>query len=295
MAPHILVADDDAWILRMVTTVLEKRGYSVETAVDGDDALSRALTRRPDLLITDVMMPKVDGWSLVRQLRSHGELAMLPVIFLTALSSENDRIQGFRLGADDYVVKPFRFEELELRVAKTLRRTSKDADDVRAQIKGSGLRGDLAQVGLASLLTLIEMERQTGQLRLRSPEGRGGRILVRLGKVIQARLDGADKPANAACVYHFLTWSAGQFEFAAIPVDEQDEVNTSTMHLLMEGARLIDESSADGDADVAGPSTGGALNDNDDNDEFDDNAFDPPKPQEPQKPEEPEEPEDVWE
>src|SRR6185369_6995857 len=63
MAPHVLVADDDAWILRMVATVLEKRGYSVETAVDGEEALARALVRTPDLLITDVMMPKIDGWS----------------------------------------------------------------------------------------------------------------------------------------------------------------------------------------------------------------------------------------
>lgn len=244
MAPHILVADDDAWILRMVTTVLEKRGYSVETAVDGDEALSRAMTRRPDLLITDVMMPKVDGWSLVRQLRSHAALAMMPVIFLTALSSENDRIRGFRLGADDYVVKPFRFEELELRVAKTLRRTSQAEEEVRSQIKGSGLRGDLSQIGLASLLTLIEMERKTGGLHLRSPEGQSGRILVRSGKVFQARLDNASKPVNAACVYHFLTWSAGEFEFTAGSVDVDDEVNTSTMHLLMEGARLIDEANS---------------------------------------------------
>src|ERR1051325_5495460 len=75
MAPHVLVADDDAWILRMVSTVLEKRGYSVETAADGEDALQRALARTPDLLITDVMMPKMDGWSLVRHLRSHTDLA----------------------------------------------------------------------------------------------------------------------------------------------------------------------------------------------------------------------------
>src|SRR5690349_22284378 len=86
LVPHVLVADDDAWILRMVATVLEKRGYSVETATDGEEALARAVARPPDLLITDVMMPKIDGWSLVRQLRAHRELAMLPVIFLTALS-----------------------------------------------------------------------------------------------------------------------------------------------------------------------------------------------------------------
>src|SRR5690349_3400553 len=197
MATHVLVADDDAWILRMVATVLEKRGYSVETAVDGEDALARALARVPDLLITDVMMPKMDGWSLVRQLRSHAELAMLPVIFLTALSSEDDRIRGFRLGADDYVCKPFRFEELDLRVAKTLRRTAQTMQETRDQLS-SGLRGDLSQVGLSSLLVLIEMERKTGLLQLRAPDdGPTAQILVREGKVVHARLDDAEQPVDA--------------------------------------------------------------------------------------------------
>jgi DNA-binding response OmpR family regulator len=241
MAPHVLVADDDAWILRMVATVLEKRGYSVETAVDGEDALARALARPPDLLITDVMMPKLDGWALVRQLRAHQELAMLPVIFLTALSSEDDRIRGFRLGADDYVTKPFRFEELDLRVTKTLRRTQQTMQETREQLGGSGLRGDLSQVGLSSLLVLIEMERKTGLLQLRAPQGPSAQILVREGKVVHARLDEADEPVDAECVYYLLTWAAGEFEFVACLVEGVDRVNVSTTHLLMEGARLIDE------------------------------------------------------
>jgi DNA-binding response OmpR family regulator len=241
MAPHVLVADDDAWILRMVATVLEKRGYSVETAVDGEDALARALARIPDLLITDVMMPKVDGWSLVRQLRAHSELAMLPVIFLTALSSEDDRIRGFRLGADDYVTKPFRFEELDLRVAKTLRRTAQTVQETREQINTSGLRGDLSQVGLSSLLVLIEMERKTGLLQLRSPEGVSAQILVRSGKVVHSRLDDQEEPVDAECVYLLLTWGAGDFEFVTCVVEGEDRVSVSTTHLLMEGARLMDE------------------------------------------------------
>lgn len=241
MAPHVLVADDDAWILRMVATVLEKRGYSVETAVDGEDALARALARPPDLLITDVMMPKVDGWALVRQLRAHPELAMIPVIFLTALSSEDDRIRGFRLGADDYVAKPFRFEELDLRVTKTLRRTQAAMQETREQLGGSGLRGDLAQVGLSSLLVLIEMERKTGLLQLRAPNGPSAQILVRDGKVVHARLDDVEEPVDAECVYYLLTWGAGEFEFIVCLVEGVDRVNVSTTHLLMEGARLIDE------------------------------------------------------
>ncbi len=241
MAPHVLVADDDAWILRMVATVLEKRGYSVETAVDGEEALQKALARTPDLLITDVMMPKMDGWSLVRQLRSHGELAMLPVIFLTALSSEDDRIRGFRLGADDYVSKPFRFEELDLRVAKTLRRTQTTVQETREQLGGSSLRGDLSHVGLSSLLVLIEMERKTGLLQLRAPNGPSGQILVREGKVVHARLDDSEDPVDAECVYYLLTWGAGEFEFTACLVEGADRVGVSTTHLLMEGARLMDE------------------------------------------------------
>ena len=252
MAPHVLVADDDAWILRMVATVLEKRGYSVETAVDGEEALQRALARAPDLLITDVMMPKLDGWALVRQLRAHSELAMLPVIFLTALSSEDDRIRGFRLGADDYVTKPFRFEELDLRVTKTLRRTQAAVQETREQLGGSGLRGDLSQVGLSSLLVLIEMERKTGLLQLRSPDGGPtAQILVRDGKVVHARLDDQDEPVDAECVYYLLTWAAGEFEFIACLVEGVDRVNVSTTHLLMEGARLIDEE--------RDPSAGGAV------------------------------------
>ena len=236
----------------MVATVLEKRGYSVETAVDGEDALARALARTPDLLITDVMMPKVDGWSLVRQLRAHVELSMLPVIFLTALSSEDDRIRGFRLGADDYVTKPFRFEELDLRVAKTLRRTAQMVQDTRDQINTSGLRGDLSQVGLSSLLVLIEMERKTGLLQLHAPEGPSAQILVRAGKVVHARLDDLEEPVDAECVYHLLTWAAGDFEFVTCVVEGEDRVNVSTTHLLMEGARLMDESSeAAFDAPVA--------------------------------------------
>jgi DNA-binding response OmpR family regulator len=241
MAPHVLVADDDAWILRMVATVLEKRGYSVETAVDGEDALARALARTPDLLITDVMMPKMDGWALVRQLRAHSELAMLPVIFLTALSSEEDRIRGFRLGADDYVTKPFRFEELDLRVTKTLRRTQAAMQEARDQLGGSGLRGDLSQVGLSSLLVLIEMERKTGLLQLRVPNGPSAQVLVRDGKVVHARLDDAEEPVDAECVYYLLTWGSGEFEFIACLVEGTDRVNVSTTHLLMEAARLIDE------------------------------------------------------
>jgi CheY-like chemotaxis protein len=241
MPPHVLVADDDAWILRMVSTVLEKRGYQVETATDGEDALERALAQPPDLLITDVMMPRMDGWTLVKALRSRADLALLPVIFLTALSSDEDRIRGFRLGADDYVPKPFRFEELDLRVAKTLRRTQAIAMDARSQMVSAGLKGDLSQVGLSALLVLIELERKTGLLTLRGPDNLVGQILVRDGRVVHARLTDRAEPTDAQAVYYLLQWAAGEFEFMVCGVEGPDRVQASTTSLLLEGARLLDE------------------------------------------------------
>jgi DNA-binding response OmpR family regulator len=239
--PHVLVTDDDAWLLRMVATVLQKRGHSVDIATDGEDALAKAKSRPPDLLITDVNMPKMDGWTLVKNLRAQTQLAHLPVIFLTALGSDEDRLKGFRLGADDYVPKPFRFEELDLRISKTLRRAQAVVDEARGQVNAS-LKGDLAQIGLSALLVLIELERKTGFLTLRN-KGEMGQLLLRDGRVVHARLDGKDKPIDVECVYYLLTWSAGEFEFQAGLVEGPDRINSSTTHLLMEGARLMDEHS----------------------------------------------------
>ena len=278
MPVRILVADDDPWILRMVANVLGKRGYQVEVASDGEDALEKAIASTPDLLITDVMMPKMDGWTLVKALRARPEMAFLPVVFLTGLSSDDDRIRGFRLGADDYMAKPFRFEELDLRVARTLDRTrmvqqvarerigaaeppppAPDAVDPESSEVHFGLMGRLEQVGLSALLTLLEMERKTGilvvvhdrgekkPLRARTQPGESagptGRIYLRGGRVIAARVDGASEPVNEECVYLLLEWATGTFEFTACEVAEAPQIHVTTTHLLMEGARRIDESS----------------------------------------------------
>lgn len=255
MAERILIVDDDPWILRMVSTLLEKRGYAIVTASDGEEALQRAEEVRPDLVVTDVMMPKMDGWELVRGLRARPHLALIPVLFLTALNGEEDRMRGFRLGADDFLPKPFRFEELDQRVQNALKKRqvaqAKAAEVAQAPVaaanapvRSSGIQGTLEQLGLSSLLVMVEMERKSGILRLER-KGMTGRIFVRDGRVIAARLDGDRAPEKARkgaeTVYHLLTWADGRFEFSAVEVEMEDEVQSSTTHLLMEGARLIDE------------------------------------------------------
>ncbi len=241
--PHVLVADDDEHIRFQVEQVLRQRGYSVETAGDGKDAFSRALAKPPDLLITDVMMPKLDGWSLVRELRTRLKLAELPVIFLTALSTEDDKIRAFRLGADDYVIKPFRLDDLAKRVASALSGRRRPAASEPPPTT-SGLRGDLAQVGLSTLLVLIEMERKTGVLAVRSTTGDSAQIMIRDGKCLAAEMRGTGKPSDAACIYQLLRWKTGDFYFSAKPIDTPDRIQLTTTALLMEGARLADEESA---------------------------------------------------
>ena len=252
---QVLIVDDDPWILKMVTTVLQKRGYTIHTAVDGQDAYLKAIEIKPDLIITDIMMPKMDGWTLVRSLRARSDLALTPVIFLSALSGDEDRIQGFRLGADDYLPKPFRFEELDLRVSNALRKRKAMAETMARvaepastppqpqQAGGAGgIQGSLEQLGLSSLLVMVEMERKSGILVLRR-EQTTARVFLKGGKVIAARLEDGVKGGDA--VYKLLEWVDGRFEFTAMDVDMEDEMKgMSTQFLLMEGARLIDEAAA---------------------------------------------------
>jgi DNA-binding response OmpR family regulator len=241
-APRILLVDDDPWILRMVSTVLAKRGYAIMTASDGTEALSLADTVTPDLVITDVMMPGMDGWTFVKNLRAQTRFSFVPVIFLTALSSDDDRIRGFRLGADDYLPKPFRFEELDLRVANTLKKHRELRAQARptAQDGTPGIHGALDQLGLSSLLAMLEMEKKSGVLVLRRGD-EVGRVFVRDGKVVAAHMESGAEAEGAAVVYHLLTWPDGHFDFSAIEVDMEDQVRTSTTHLLLEGARRLDE------------------------------------------------------
>lgn len=120
--PIVLVADDDPDILALVAFRLERAGYEVVRARDGEEAVQTALERRPDLAVLDVMMPRVDGYEATRQLREHAETSRMPIILLTARVQEGDIARGFEVGADDYVKKPFSPQELGARVQAVLGR-----------------------------------------------------------------------------------------------------------------------------------------------------------------------------
>lgn len=118
----ILVVDDEASIRRILETRLSMIGYAVVTAADGEEALTTFRREQPDLVVLDVMMPKLDGYGVCQELRKESDV---PIIMLTALGDVADRITGLELGADDYVVKPFSPKELEARIRSVLRRIEK--------------------------------------------------------------------------------------------------------------------------------------------------------------------------
>jgi DNA-binding response OmpR family regulator len=115
-----LVVDDDRTVRDVVTRYLDRAGYRVDVAGDGEQALSAVASRAPDIVILDLMLPRLSGLEVCRRLRSQS--VGVPIVMLTALGEEEDRVLGLELGADDYVTKPFSPRELVLRVASVLRR-----------------------------------------------------------------------------------------------------------------------------------------------------------------------------
>jgi DNA-binding response OmpR family regulator len=140
----ILVADDEENIVELVSMYLRRAGYKIETARDGDETLRKVNELHPALLVLDVMMPGPDGLQISRQLRRRSDL---PIVLLTARSSDIDKIAGLRYGADDYVTKPFNPEELLARIEAVLRRAGNGPaqPNLEERIEVDGLVIDLAE------------------------------------------------------------------------------------------------------------------------------------------------------
>jgi two-component system OmpR family response regulator len=150
-AMRILVVEDDKKIASFVANGLKQSGFAVDHAADGEDGLIRAQTVAYDAAVVDVMLPKLDGLSLVQQLRAAG--AQTPVLILSAKASVDDRVRGLQAGGDDYLTKPFAFSELLARIQALLRRASQSPEPTRLAV------GDLT-------LDLLSREVQRGGQRL---------------------------------------------------------------------------------------------------------------------------------
>ena len=133
--PKILIVDDEIDVLEFIAYNLQKEGYRTITAKDGLEAIRIARQEKPDLIVLDVMMPNLDGYTTAEQLRGHKELRNSLIVFLTARNDEESELKGFHVGADDYITKPIKPKLLVSRIRALLRR------------KSSGIEADVIQIG----------------------------------------------------------------------------------------------------------------------------------------------------
>lgn len=240
----VLLVDDSVSQRIELGDALRARKLRVRVAENGLVALSSALKRAPDVILTDVEMPQMDGWTLLRSVRQRKRLLHVPVVFLTRLSDELSRLRGYRMGVDDFLPKEMAADEIIARLHGVVARRRQLPPVTDAH----GLRGDLEHVRLGSLLAFLESERRSGALRLRNGTDHATLHLRNgaLGRV--ENLGRSQHPHDR--VFELLSWRFGQFEFhsdddaegATLPANDGQE--TPLSYLLMEHARREDEAKA---------------------------------------------------
>ena len=235
----VLVVDDEPLIAQMLTDRLQELYVNVIRASNGVEALEMAWEHVPDLILLDVMMPKIDGFEVAKILKENPRTATIPIIFLTALSQVKDKVRGLQLGAEDYVTKPFHFDELLVRVNKVLRKSEAEKSE-KGGVGLAAVKGKLRDMSLVNLIQFLELEKKTGILSIVS-ESRSGHLYFQEGKIVNA-VQGTLHGEGA--VYRLLNWTDGDFELESLgttPPSGPAQITMSNQTIIMEGLRRLDE------------------------------------------------------
>jgi uncharacterized protein (TIGR02266 family) len=234
---HVLVAEGEAPVGDTIVGMLAELSLEVSVVTDGRETLQQARAIRPRLVLLDAMLPGLDGFQVAEALKADAATRDIAIIFITANWREEDKIRGLELGAEDYIIKPIKREELLARVRNILRRveTRRPAPTPETSL----VRGRLEMISLPNLIQALEAERQTGTLRVISGRRRG-EIFFSDGRVASA-MEGVRQ--GEAAVYRMLTWTEGEFALdpAASDTPPEAAVTMSNQSLLLEGARRLDE------------------------------------------------------
>jgi len=257
---RVLVIDGDDWVARLLADGLRDHGFDVSTCLSGGDALAVAGTIGPDCVISEMVLPELDGPSIARAIRSEkAPLAHVPIMFLSNVDDVASRRAAFSAGADVYLTKPFRVDEVAMQVQGLVAMAGRLTGAVRAPQPsqagqpdsspeslmpgGHAIEGNIAQMSVATVLTLLEMERRSGVLKVSSGP-RKCILEIVAGYAVGGAIDDS-KVSPLAVLRDILRWQDGRFQFrpgsdGAVPSNRR-----SIGALLIEAVRLDDESSRD--------------------------------------------------
>ena len=247
---RLLIIEADEWDAALLGKFLTDAGYQVEHATGARDGFDKIREMKPDCILCDVNLPDIDGFWVARRVRTETTaVATTPFLFLTAADDSESRLQGLHVGADLYLSRPFRNDEVVAQVGALLEM----ANRLKAQratfisegppsSRGNAFQGDVALISLSTVLTLLELERRTGHLRVTSEDGRVARIELIEGTLVLANMDG-DIWQPTELLREVLRWKKGKFVFKADLVQPKPELNRQSVGgLLLEAMRLEDES-----------------------------------------------------
>jgi DNA-binding response OmpR family regulator len=241
---RVLIVDDDGATLNVLDLALTKRGYEVQTTTSAAEGLNHLDREIFHAVIADIVMPEMDGFAFLAQVRERPATATIPFIFLTGDRTVPSKVKGLDLGVDEYITKPCVIEELYARLAAMIRR--RDAHTAHtaaagAPSEGWDLTGNLVAMPFTEILQAMNQNRKTGVLRLNTRFGMG-EVYLQTGEVHHATFAGiADGPE---AVYLIGACDEGTFDFRGGVQPPVRTVNSTVMALLLEASRQKDTTQA---------------------------------------------------
>lgn len=228
----ILIVDDNPHISKLLTMNLEKEGFGVLHAADGEEGLQKISSDRPDLVISDVMMPKLDGISMCLKIRTESPTPMIPFMFLTSIDSDVSLKRGFRTGADQYLIKSEISRDMLMSKINEMIRHLKKLKDLATE--GAAIRGELSELSLIEILQWLHLRQETGVLTLQRPSTPEGTVRLKNGEVLTAAM-GEEK--NERALHIMSGWKRGSFAFDHAEESTPASIRIPTLELILSSCR----------------------------------------------------------
>ncbi len=236
MAGKILIVDDNPSVLKLLNISLSKAGYTIVEADNGEVAFDVANKEHPDIIISDIMMPQMDGIELCWMIRENSEVPLVPFIFLTSFDDSEMEIRGFRAGADEYLSKPIDRKELLERVADLLQRTTKLKTMEDSTETKKAFSGELKDLSIVELVQMLNLNKKSGILKITGDIS--GEINLKGGNLYSANT-AANEGENA--IYELVALEQGSFNFELTDKEMPKNIKNSTMNVIIEACRIMDE------------------------------------------------------